>query len=266
MTSPALRAVADAARAAAPVSLPEVQADAELLARFDRGYLLPAEVFTEFAARLTASGFRALTIGGRRSFRYHSVYLDTPGLRCFHDHRQGRRLRFKVRERVYEDSGERQFEVKLKGRRGETVKHRRELGAGESAEGPAARAFLADVLRDAYGIEAPDGLRPSAVTDYRRATFVAAGQRVTCDTGLVCRDPRSGAALAVDRRLVVVETKSAGHLTETDRLLHRLGVRAAEFTKYCGALAVLRPDLPANQWRRAVRTAFGGGPGLPRSA
>ncbi|MFD9483742.1 hypothetical protein [Streptomyces sp. NPDC059991] len=58
-----------------------------------------------------------------------------------------------------------------------------------------------------------------------------------------------------DEGLVLVETKSAEHLTEADRLCTPT-VRPAVFTKYCGALAVLRPSLPANRWRRAARLAF----------
>ncbi|MGK5631426.1 polyphosphate polymerase domain-containing protein [Streptomyces sp. URMC 123] len=259
--APAVRAIDLAARRAAPISLAEVQARAELLARFDHSYLVPVDTFTAVAGRLTDAArpggpFRALAIDGRRSFRYHSVYYDTPGLRSFHDHRQGRRLRFKVRERVYQDSGERQFEIKLKGRRGDTVKHRMPLTPGRTPLDAPSRGFLAATLRTAYGIEAPEALDPSLSTDYLRATFVAEGERVTCDAGLTCVDLRTRRAVRCDGRLVLVETKSTGHLTEADRLLHAYGIRPAVFTKYCGALAALRPALPANRWRRAARAAF----------
>ncbi|MBZ4320522.1 polyphosphate polymerase domain-containing protein [Streptomyces huiliensis] len=262
-TEPAgARGIRAAAGAAAPVSLAELDERAGLLTRFDRSYLLPADVFLRLAERLTdprrpGGPFRALTIDGRRAFRYHSVYYDTPGLRSFHDHRQGRRLRFKIRERVYQDCGERQFEIKLKGRRGDTVKHRSALTGGATPLDAHHRAFLAGTLCRAYGIEAPAALLPSLGTDYLRATLVADGERVTCDAGLVCRDPHTGRAVRCRPDLVLVETKSAGHLTDTDRLLHSYGQRPAAFTKYCGGLAVLRPDLPGNQWRRAARRVFG---------
>ncbi|GGX97492.1 polyphosphate polymerase domain-containing protein [Streptomyces hiroshimensis] len=258
----AVRAIHDAAHATGPIPLAEVNARAELMARFDRSYLVPAETFLQIAARLTdprrpGGPFRALTIDGRRAFHYHSVYYDTPGLRSFHDHRQGRRLRFKVRERVYQDTGDRQFEVKLKGRRGDTVKHRRPLAGSDTPLDAGYRAFLADTLHRAYGIDSPATLQPSLSTDYLRATFVADGERITCDAGLVCDDLRAGRRVRCDTDLVLVETKTAGHLTDADRLLHACGVRPAVFTKYCGALAALRPALPANRWRRAARCAFG---------
>ncbi|WP_230854391.1 VTC domain-containing protein [Arthrobacter terrae] len=68
--------------------------------------------------------FRALEIGPRRVFEYESVYFDTPELEQFRAHRQGRRRRYKVRTRTYVDSGLCMFEVKFKGQRGQTVKHR----------------------------------------------------------------------------------------------------------------------------------------------
>lgn len=264
--SRAVRALAEAALAGHPVPLGEVLARAALLARFDRTYLVPVPAFSAFAARLTdprrAEPLRVLEIGGRRCFGYHSVYYDTAGLRTFHDHRQGRRQRFKVRERLYTDSGERQFEVKLKGRRGETLKYRQPMEtwsarAGSRPPGEGQRRFLGETLRAAYGIAPPASLSPSLITDYVRATFVGDGQRVTCDAGLVCRDAAGarGDIVRGSSGLVLVETKSSGHLTDVDRLLHAHGIRAAEFTKYA-SLAALRPSLPDNRWRRALRQVF----------
>lgn len=258
---PAVRAIGRAALAARPVTLAEVQARAELLARFDNSYLVPTEVFADFTARLIdprrpGGPFRSLCINGRRWFRYHSVHYDTPGLRTFHDHRQGNRHRFKIRERLYEDTGERQFEVKLKGPRGETVKHRRPLLPGDAALGEAPRGFLDATLRRSYGVGSPAGLGPSLVTDYQRATFVADGQRVTCDAGLICRETATGRQARSDGGLVLVGTRTTGRLTEADRLLRQYGIRPAEFAKYCGAMAALRPELVDHRGHRAARVCF----------
>ncbi|MEU0986827.1 polyphosphate polymerase domain-containing protein [Streptomyces sp. NPDC005953] len=245
------------------ISLAEVKERAELLARFDQAYLVPTPIFAALTAHLTdprrpQGPFRALTIDGRRWFRYHSVYYDTPDMRCFHEHRQGRRLRFKIRERIYQDSGERQFEIKLKGGRGETVKHRRPLTGHDTPLDPSSRNFLADALLTAYGIQAPTALSPSVTTDYQRATLVSDGERITCDARLRCDDVREGGAVRCDPGLVLVETKTTGHLTEADLFLHAHGVRPAVFTKYCGSLVALRPGLAGGRWRRAARRAFTG--------
>ncbi|MGA5130225.1 polyphosphate polymerase domain-containing protein [Streptomyces olivoreticuli] len=266
MSPSAVRAITEAAHATEPIPLAEVNARSALLARFDRSYLVPAPVFLRMAGHLTdphrpGGPFRALTIDSRRTFRYHSVYYDTPRLRSFHDHRQGRRLRFKIRERLYQDTGERQFEIKLKGSRGDTVKHRRPLTGTTTPLDTPCRTFLTETLHHAYGIDAPTALHPSLSTDYLRATFVADGERITCDAGLTCHDLHTHRTAHCDTTLVLVETKTTGHLTEADRLLHTYGIRPAVFTKYCSSFTWLRPGLPGNRWRRAAHHAFGTGGG-----
>lgn len=258
---PAVRAIARAAMGARPVPLADVQARAELLARYDNRYLVPVDVFAEFAAELTdrrrpGGPFASLCINGRRWFRYRSVHYDTPDLRSFHDDQHGRGRRFKIRERLYQDTGERQFEVKVNGTGGRTVKHRRPLLPDDVGLGNGQRDFLAGVLDRAYGIDAPAELNHSLTTDYQRATFVADGQRITCDAALVGRDARTGRSVRADGGLVLVGTKTTAPLSEADRLLHGYGLRAAAFTKYCGALSALRPDLAANHWQRTAGTPF----------
>ncbi|CAL9482955.1 hypothetical protein SUDANB121_03093 [Nocardiopsis dassonvillei] len=230
------------------LSLEEINARAALVTRTCRKYLVPEEVVSDL---FSPGRFGVLTIGGRTSFRYSSTYLDTPDLRCFRDHRQGRRLRYKVRVRTYEDTGTRMFEIKLKGARGVTDKVRMEHDGAPDRLTPASRRFLDDTLT-AYGIVPPDELTASAVTDYRRATAVALSgrERVTVDTGLVGR--RGGWSVAMRPGRALLEVKTRGGLTETERRLHALGFREVSFTKYASTLAALEPGLRGNRWRRAM--------------
>ena len=67
---------------------------------------------------------RVLEVDGRRSSRYESTYLDTVDLDSWTAAATRRRRRWKVRSRVYADTGERWLEVKTRGLRGATVKER----------------------------------------------------------------------------------------------------------------------------------------------
>src|SRR5699024_7123389 len=91
--------------------------------RTDHKYLLTAEQFTELLDTIGQTT-RILDIDDQRVFTYESVYFDTADLALFRAHRQRRRRRFKVRTRSYMDTAETAFEVKLKGYRDQTVKHR----------------------------------------------------------------------------------------------------------------------------------------------
>ncbi|WP_375539674.1 MULTISPECIES: polyphosphate polymerase domain-containing protein [Nocardiopsis] len=233
-----------------PVSLAETNERAALVTRTCRKYLVPAKLLEPLFAG-ARDRFGVLTIDGRRSFRYSSTYLDTPGLRTFHDHRQGRRVRFKVRTRTYVDTGTRVFEVKLKGARGVTDKVRTEYAGPPDRLVPATRRFLDDTLL-AYGVEPPDTLEACAVTDYRRTTVVALDgeERVTVDTGLVGH--RGGWSVRMRPDVVLLEVKTRGGLTSTERGLHGLGFREAGFTKYGATVAALEPRLRGNRWHRAM--------------
>ncbi|GAA0715749.1 polyphosphate polymerase domain-containing protein [Dactylosporangium roseum] len=267
-----------------PVSLADVTSAAALLTRVDRKYLLPARSAGAFVAALGA-GVTALEIDGRRLFEYDSVYFDTADLDTYRAHLQRRRRRYKVRTRSYLDSGECLLEVKLKGARGVTVKQRlRYPFADRERLTGAGLGFVREALGDAYQIT-PPALGPVLRTRYRRATLVTDDRstRLTCDVGLVCSaDDWSGAqwrgrsswarlegrAAAAERRPpdrlapglrdhVLVEVKSANQSTPVDRILRGLGVRPAVMSKYCVAVAMLHPGLPANPWHRTLRTVAG---------
>lgn len=232
-----------------PVSLEEINERARLVARVCRKYLVPAESLPSILAG-TDERLGILTIGDRDSFRYSSTYFDTPELGSFRDHRQGRRRRYKARVRTYVDTDTRLFEVKLKGVRGLTDKVR------TVHEGPAhvlprtSRAFLDSAL-DEYGLGAPPTLGPSAVTDYRRATLVTLSgtERLTLDTELVGR--RDGREVRMRPGVVLLEVKTRGGFTSTERRLHAHGFREVTFSKYAATLASLEPQLRGNRWTRA---------------
>jgi len=237
-----------------PVSLDEIDERARLVTRVCRKYLVPAESLPSI---LAGSGERLgiLTIDGRDSFRYSSTYFDTPDLGSFLDHRQGRRRRYKVRVRTYVDTGTRLFEVKLKGARGLTDKVRTVHEGPAHTLPRASRSFLDSAL-DEYGLGAPPTLGPSAVTDYRRATLVTLSgtERLTLDTELVGR--RDGREVHMRPGVVLLEVKTRGGLTSTERRLHAHGFREVTFSKYAATLASLEPQLRGNRWARASTTCL----------
>lgn len=113
----------DLLAACAPVSLAELQHQADLQTRIDRKYILGADLTGEL---LTCLGprLRVLRDGGRHRFRYRSTYFDTDDLAAFHGAARERRRRFKVRTRRYLDSGLTVLELKTRDGRGQTVKVR----------------------------------------------------------------------------------------------------------------------------------------------
>jgi hypothetical protein len=245
------------AEAFGAIGLEQLDADAALRDRVDVKYVVPLEAFAALAERLRATHF-ALEIDGRRAFAYRSTYFDTPELGAFRDHIQQRRRRYKCRSREYRDSGACMFEVKLKGPRGRTVKHRMTHDGHELSE--AAVAFLRDCLDRAYGFAPDGGLRPALDVAYTRVTLAAPSleERVTCDFDLTFTGP-DGAAGRLDPGMAIVESKSTGGAAVADRVLRDLGHRPVEAcSKYCLGVALTRP-VAGNPLRPLLRRHFRAG-------
>lgn len=174
----------------APITLTELDAVAALRTRKDRKYLVPAaEVERLVAGAGAGAKSRVLEIDGLRTFRYESVYFDTPDLACYRAAARRRPRRSKVRTRSNLDRAVAFLEVKARQGRGLTVKHRLAYGLSDRHRiTPEGLAFLEAV--SSVGPLA-DRLRPALKTRYRRTTLLAedAASRVTIDECLECVAP-----------------------------------------------------------------------------
>lgn len=243
------------------VSAPRVGLDglgeADLQRRIDRKYILSVDRLAPLVSSLQAS-HALLEVQGLTFFSYRSSYLDTADLACFHAHRQGRRLRWKARTRLYADSGRCRFEVKLKTGRGDTDKHSVVIPADEFGMVPdTGRELLELVLASQYQLPAPPDLAPSLTVQHSRSTLVAehGGARATFDTGLVLTGPDATTTRLRDD-LVLIETKSSTGRSAADLILRDAGVRPVSVSKYCAGIALTRHDAPDQPWRPLLRQHF----------
>lgn len=221
----------------APISLDALNARAAMMERLDQKYVVTADQLGRALDRM-ADRFDVLEIGGQRAFGYATRYFDDPGLRSYHDHHQGRRLRSKVRVRRYLDAGLIYLEVKLKTLRDVTVKRRMTLPAMPEVLDDAAMAFVDACHADLYG--APLGRRLVAGLGmrYSRATLVAreGGERMTIDGGLVFGTEATSRPVSPD--LFILETKSALGRGLADAVLREQHLKpTARLSKYCIGLA-----------------------------
>ena len=247
----------------APITLHELDArGATLLKRVDHKYIVERASLDDLAAALR-DDFDVLEIDGRRVFNYETVYFDCPDLSAYRAHVQGRRRRFKVRSRRYVESGRHVFEVKLKGRRGFTLKRQLPIDPGDHATLTAdAERFADRVLREAYGHGLPEDMQPALTMTYQRVTLAArdGSERVTFDFGLDYGDAALSGAHAI------VETKTCGGRGRADRALLELGVRPISVSKYCTGIGLTRDEVRANPWARLMRRYFRRSPSAAAAA
>ena len=224
-----------------PVSLEELDQRAALLRRVDHKYAVSLERLRELARGLQ-SDHQILEIEGRRTFGYRSAYFDTPERRCFLDHVEDRVPRFKARTRMYEDTGQCVFEVKLKRTEDETDKRQvdHDLCATRRLT-PEARECLEEALM-AVALAVPDDLEHSLTTSFSRVTLAArrGSERLTCDLG-VALGGATGQTVHLHDGLVLVETKSENGESPADALLADLRVKPLSLSKYRVGIALLDP-------------------------
>lgn len=235
------------------VDLQELQNVAELQIRVDRKYLVPDRAVSLLTAALPPE-VAVLRIEDEQLFHYESLYFDTPDLLSYSLTARRRPHRFKVRIRTYHNSGLCMLEVKTKNGRRATVKHRvvHPFDARERLTDEARR-----FVDEATGTDLSCQLVPSMTTDFWRNTLLdrADGSRTTIDRDLSWHDiedtQRSLPASAI------IETKTFGRASATDRWLWQHGFRPSAISKYCIGMALFDPTLPANRWNRILRSTFG---------
>ena len=245
----------DGLRRLDPIGLDDLVGRAELLTRHDRKYVVGDEDPAELL-RFVPRDHRVLEVEGRRSFRYDTTYLDTPDLRSYRDAAHARPVRWKIRNRTYRDDFQAWTEVKLRDRRGRTVKHRHPRTVTDPWIQLTGDRDVASSLADGRSLTlgAVERLTPVLTTTYARITLLdpAVDGRITIDLGLRCAERDGAAVELVDA--AVVETKSPGRPLAVDRLLWRLGRRPLRLSKYGTAMSALHPELPGNRWRRTLTT------------
>jgi hypothetical protein len=238
------------------VTLGDVDARAALMSRVDRKYLVPVDVGADLLDRLGAT-HGVLQIAGRRSTTYRSTYFDSADLASTRAHVQGRRRRWKVRQRWYVEDDLCRTEVKTKDGRGRTIKTAAPTSVDRYGTlGPEEQAFVRSVLLGVHpSLGAPD-LVPSAEISYARATLadLAAGERVTVDWGLV--SSWGAGQVVLDDAHLLIETKGSLVPGRADRLLARLGAHPQSFSKYAATTSLLHPGIADNDVRRHAGRAL----------
>lgn len=238
----------------APISLKQLNAKADMLQRRDNKYVVRGTVLAQALVEL-GRHFDVLEIDGGRTFTYETCYFDDVDHTSYFDHQRGRRIRCKVRMRKYVEAGLCFVEVKLKGKRGMTIKKRlqRPLEAHGVLDDEALE-FVRASYRNLYGREFEQVLKPVIEMQYQRVTLVAkeGGERMTIDFGLKFKG-RSGTRSIKDD-LFVVETKSRNANGIADKILRALHQHpTSRCSKYCVAMAAMEKVQKYNRFLVAMR-------------
>jgi hypothetical protein len=231
-----------------PISLDEMS-DYKLLNRIDTKYICNVELLP-IILEASLREFRIQEMNKERIFRYESLYYDTPELKTYFDHHQGKRIRYKIRFRKYIDTGDAFLEIKKKKNYIRTDKRRTEFELSSEMTKEHLK-FLQN------HIDVPQsGLEPSIWTLFDRITLAGKNhlERVTIDTNICFRDNNSQEVLLPNMAVLEVKRTKSGDTSPFIKTLKDLKLRPFGISKYILGNILLTPNIKHNRFRNKVVT------------
>ena len=191
--------------------------------------------------------YDVLEVEGERNSRYQTLYFDTPDFVNYLEHQNGKRHRFKIREREYMESHLSFLEIKEKSNKGRTAKSRIKLNEILPELSESSKMFIASKAGDSEVLE------PKLWNSFRRITLVnkSANERVTIDTDISFYFGELHASL---NELVIVEVKQGGVNRHSPLISFMKGnlLRPDGISKYCLGVALLYPHLKSNTFKEKL--------------
>lgn len=228
-----------------PISLQEMDS-VRLMNRTDTKFMVSRAQLEDMLRRL-GSNYRILEVEGVRLSRYQTLYYDTTDFRCYRQHHNGKRNRFKIRKREYVESQLSFLEYKEKTNKGRTIKSRIKLGSIAESIDEKENAFIDERTREHREYE------PKLWNSFGRITLVdtSAGERLTIDTDIMFQFENRSAGIP---ELVIIEVKrdeQSGASEVLRQLKHQL-VRPESMSKYCLGVALLYPEMKSNNFKQKL--------------
>jgi hypothetical protein len=228
------------------VSLSDTKAF-QLFNRVDVKYLTTIETVLDCLPHLQ-SHYQIVTANGSKLVDYRTIYFDSPELKMYHDHHNGRKSRYKIRYREYAQTGDRFLEIKHK-QAGVTHKKRVAVDRFSLPLNGGTREFIES--NTPYEVTQ---LKPVVRTEFIRLTLInkMVCERITIDLGVMFDEFGHHYEMP---NLAIVEIKKQrdGHCSVLSDCLKERLVRPVSISKYCVGIAKLYPHIKYNQFKSVMR-------------
>lgn len=218
-----------------------------LMKRTDTKFVIP---FSKLLPILKEVGnsYRVLEIKENRIMTYSSMYFDTPSIKFYTDHHNGRSNRTKIRIRNYVESNLFFLEIKQKNGKGVTHKSRIAVAGFEPILSKESSNFIQETTSENLDLET------TLMNNFKRITLVniEAKERVTIDLSL------SFSSESHEKRfddLVVIELKQELYNRNSAivKSLNQFGYNPYSISKYCIGMVSLYKGIKYNAFKEKVR-------------
>ncbi len=229
-----------------PISLTEMD-EVHLMSRFDKKYVFSLSMLQSFLPELLKD-YKVLVIDDLRLFQYENLYFDSADLKSYHDHHNGRSVRYKVRFRKYCDTQKIYFELKLKSNKGLTQKARLESPVIKNEVSEPQMAFIEKEL----GHEISP-LQPQVENHFLRITLVNEKdrERLTIDFLIHFKNGKSERSLD---ELVIAEVKQEHPCYDSafKKVMQTHRIFPTSISKYCLGTLLTHPGIKYNRFKQKL--------------
>ncbi|NOZ47917.1 MAG: polyphosphate polymerase domain-containing protein [Chlorobi bacterium] len=226
------------------ISLQEM-GEVKLMNRIDRKYVFHKEKLPEIMEACVEDYF-LFKISGNSYRTYLTTYFDTPDLKMYNQHHNGKLNRYKIREREYADTGDKFFELKFKSNKNVTKKRRINITKPES------RRKINEFVSKETPFSYPQ-LGESIKNKFTRITLVSKmlNERITIDFRIQFYTQKGIYALP---DLVIIEQKKLRTVkhTQLTSVLMENRIFSTGFSKYCMGLVLTNKSIKANRFKSKV--------------
>jgi hypothetical protein len=233
------------------ISLSEMSS-VSLMNRTDTKFITTVAVLKDVLSDAVGCGYRVCEIDGQRLMGYASLYYDTPDLKMFTAHRNGKKTRQKVRVRTYLTGGDTFLEIKRKNNHGRTKKKRiviTEEDFGNFNGNEAAVEFLRGQVT--YNNKE---LKPQLRTIFNRITLVNNNltERLTIDFNLRFENKQTGKVSELPN-VMIIELKQDGHQnSKMKNILIDLHITPFRISKYCIGTVLTNDNVKYNRFKTKI--------------
>lgn len=232
--------------------------NANLMSRVDSKFILPISFLPKLLAGVHAD-YSILKIDDKRVFQYQNYYFDTPDMRFYQDHHNGKLNRFKVRHRSYVDTNTQFLEVKFKNNQKRTIKTRIKV-ADQPNQGSFAQNALCSQFIDKQMNQSFEDLIISQQGGYSRIALASEhrSERLTLDFDLWFQ-PQQGSTASSEKVALpgffIAELKQnkRSKLSPAYQVLTANGFSPTSFSKYCiGCALIYGGSIKSNQFKKTL--------------
>lgn len=225
------------------IDLENIEKNYNYLNRIDFKYLININNLPSLLIELQ-NKYKILEINNTRVFTYENIYFDTPDLKMYLAHHNGKTLRHKIRIRNYVESSLKYLEIKQKMYNSRCLKHRLKLNDLNND----------DIIKNFIEIHSPfkkDELNVSLTNKFKRITLVNEEffHRLTIDFNLIFKND----SLEYLPYIAILEIKIPKRSTSFNKeLFKKFSLKQCNFSKYCIGKALTTINIKKNNFKEIL--------------